>query len=83
MMSSYPAFGDLVAVGETVRLTYPPIGFPFSRTGTVIQHCPEKGGYLVRHTEPKPWWAFWRKPATVTLGWAYHEVEQVGFKVEE
>lgn len=60
-------------VGQRVQVVKPPPGFPFKRTGTVVEE--HHGGLLVEHDR-----SFWewllRRPAR-RFGWGYYEVDYI------
>lgn len=70
----------ILELGTPVRLKDGVEGPP-CRTGVVVAHRPQNGGYLVKHLEPDP--EFKTDPILQamsdgqTFGWCYHEVEPI------
>jgi hypothetical protein len=72
---------QVLEVGTPVRITkeYPDLDI-HCRVGVIVEHCPQNGGYLVKHAEPDP--DLKDSPIALvhdsygqTFGWAYDEVE--------
>lgn len=68
-----------LAVGTRVYITkeYPdmPNWGPETRTGTIVEHKPQNGGYLVKHDRPEQMGFPWGP--VDTFGWCYDEVSPI------